>query len=357
MGTDLNEQRAAGMAAPLDTDDEGYLEFVEGLRAFRLRTLDTLMTDIGGPLLERSVGDADIGTLTSTAQKLPLVRFRDRVARSAQEMMYRATLGGYRRREDELLAELKEAEQSGIGSVTYDVPSYPDYLRRADIHIQPGSYDDDPLAGYVYHRITDVFYLGGNDKSQMQQATVNAATARFAAPERILELGGSSGQSATALKIRFPDAEVHSIDIAAPMVAYAHKRAVDMGVDVQFHQMAAEDLSAFEDGSFDLVFAFILFHELPVDVTRRVLEEVRRVLRPGGAFVVLDFASGSRELDPSPARRYIGWFDSNHNGEPYALGFVSCDFEAMLGELFSEVDPRVDVGFPTPALQARVAVA
>ena len=106
--------------------------------------------------------------------------------------------------------------------------------------------------------------------------------------ERILDIGCSIGQSAVALKERFPDAEVWGIDVGAPMVRFAHKRAVDLGQEVHFAQRLAED-TKFPDGHFDVVNAFILFHEVPLEAQAEILKEVFRVLRPGGIFNVFDF--------------------------------------------------------------------
>ena len=84
------------------------------------------------------------------------------------------------------------------------------------------------------------------------------------------------------------------IDVGAPVLRYAHARAVKLGVDVNFRQALAEDMP-FEDGSFDHVFAYILFHEVPIEVIPRILADVRRILRPGGTFVTKAFQGGEME--------------------------------------------------------------
>lgn len=61
-------------------------------------------------------------------------------------------------------------------------------------------------------------------------------------------------------------------------------------VEYSFHSMA--DLSAYDDGSFDLVYSGQTFEHVPEDVGDTVLAEVRRVLRPGGWFA-LDTPNGA----------------------------------------------------------------
>jgi SAM-dependent methyltransferase len=76
----------------------------------------------------------------------------------------------------------------------------------------------------------------------------------------------------------------------------ARKYAVDLnpearslvGPDVEFHQGDARDLAFLQDGQVDVAFASNFFEHLPdKSVMDDVLAEVRRVLRPGGLFVVL----------------------------------------------------------------------
>ncbi|KAI0562892.1 Methyltransferase [Gracilaria domingensis] len=56
---------------------------------------------------------------------------------------------------------------------------------------------------------------------------------------------------------------------------------------VRFLQAAAECLPL-ADGTADIVYIVYLFHELPPEVRRKVLNEVHRVLKEGGLFVLTD---------------------------------------------------------------------
>jgi ubiquinone/menaquinone biosynthesis C-methylase UbiE len=110
------------------------------------------------------------------------------------------------------------------------------------------------------------------------------------------------------------------------MLRYAHKRATDLGVDVHFTQALAEN-TGLAAGTFDVILAYILFHEVPSRLFRPILREVKRLLRPGGTFTVVDAPNGTQF--PAPNRVWME-FDSRFNCEPYSPAFVATDFPALL---------------------------
>jgi ubiquinone/menaquinone biosynthesis C-methylase UbiE len=63
----------------------------------------------------------------------------------------------------------------------------------------------------------------------------------------------------------------------------------DNGNDVQLDQGFANALS-YEDASFDRVFSSFMYHHLDAQQQVAMLSEVRRVLKPGGRFELVDFA-------------------------------------------------------------------
>lgn len=319
--------------------DRDYIDYTEGVRKFAKSHMDAAARTVAeAALAERGEPVRDVPTLRAMLDPLPVVGLRNRLLRSQQEMTWRrihATLGA---RRDELVAALDEAESRGPGSVHHDPDFvYPDYFTSADIHLQPESYEGDELAGYIYHYGTNVFYVGRNDHDEAKQATVD----RLPLPEgpigAVLDLACSIGQSTTALKKRLPEARVVGIDIAAPMVRYAHLRASNLGIDVEFRQESAAELS-FADGTFDVVYCNILFHEVPREVAEQVVAEAHRVLRDGGMFIVQDFANRSPD-GPMTMQDYTRNIDTNFNGEPFASRFVYSDFLDLLQRTFADVVP------------------
>ncbi len=80
----------------------------------------------------------------------------------------------------------------------------------------------------------------------------------------------------------------------------------------------------------------LLFHEVPVDASRKILDEVYRVLRPGGVFTVVDFP-GDKFRDVYSM--FFAEMDASDNGEPFLPGFVRSNIEEMMAEAGFSVPP------------------
>jgi len=214
----------------------------------------------------------------------------------------------------------------------------PDYTRH-EIHQQPGGYVGNPFAGHLYHYHTNHFYGGRNDQDERHAGyAAGAPLPADGKVSRILDLGCGIGQLATALKGRFPKADVRAIDVAAPMLRYGHMRAVDNKIEVHFAQRLAEE-TKFPDNHFDLVASYILFHEVTAEACANIIAEVHRVLRPGGVFYPLDFNLKAR---PSPYRTFSQWMDHRWNNEKWRLEYGAVDFAGIMAKVGFDVADASD---------------
>jgi ubiquinone/menaquinone biosynthesis C-methylase UbiE len=110
----------------------------------------------------------------------------------------------------------------------------------------------------------------------------------------ILDVGCGTGSLALASARRAgPHAKVFGLDASEQMLELAARKARRMGARVTFVQGTVEALP-FEYARFDLVFSTLMLHHLPRPARLACAREARRVLKPGGRFVVSDFETPAR---------------------------------------------------------------
>ena len=120
-----------------------------------------------------------------------------------------------------------------------------------------------------------------------------AKQAAILQPARILETAAGTGIATRAVAAAIPSAEVVATDINPAVVEFAAKHFQSPGVT--FQAADAQQLP-FDDESFDLVLSLFGIMFFPDKV--RANEEARRVLRPGGRYVLVTF--DRLDLNPVP---------------------------------------------------------
>jgi ubiquinone/menaquinone biosynthesis C-methylase UbiE len=116
------------------------------------------------------------------------------------------------------------------------------------------------------------------------------ALAHLAPDEVVLDVGCGTGSLAIAAKRQVGETgTVVGVDASPAMIARAAAKAARSNVDVPFRVGVAEALP-FPDGHFDAVLSSLMLHHLPRTARKQCAREIRRVLKPGGRVLVVDFA-------------------------------------------------------------------
>ena len=144
------------------------------------------------------------------------------------------------------------------------------------------------------------------------------------APRRILDLGCGVGMSTVALQKVYPQAEVTGIDLSPYFLAVAEYRARQSPKhnDIDWIHGAAE-ATGLPNGSFDLVSACLLFHELPTTAAEAIITEARRLLNPRGYLAIMDMNPNSAVFKKMPP--YI--LTLLKSTEPYLDQYFALDID------------------------------
>lgn len=126
---------------------------------------------------------------------------------------------------------------------------------------------------------------------------------------RVLEAGVGTG---LALPLYAPDKRVVGIDLSAEMLALARSRVAGSGMSTVEALLELDaEATGFPDGAFDIAVAMFVASVVPHP--RRLLAELRRVVRPGGHILFVNHFAAERgprwwaERALAPASRAIGW--------------------------------------------------
>jgi ubiquinone/menaquinone biosynthesis C-methylase UbiE len=331
---------------PQTTHDEQALEsFLVSMRAHLFRNFDPddrrLCNEVVAPRVASQTGRTPTTSaeVRTALEAEPFHQAWLTLQRLYQELLWRAIGESVDRQFDDLVSQRDAAPQSG-GSLRLDPAlPVPRYLAAFDHHRMAGSYHtetatDDFRAGALYDRYASTYHVwrnGGwmNDGRGHTLASHIVSTYPELKVRRILDLGCAVGHSTTALKDDFPEAEVHAIDVGAPMLRYAHARAQHLGRAVHFSQQNAE-CTSFPAGHFDLVVSAVTLHETSLAATRNIFRECHRLLRPGGVMAHIEVPARYDQLGLWEQVRAD--FEAHYNNEPFMAGVARTDFAALAVE-------------------------
>ncbi len=144
-------------------------------------------------------------------------------------------------------------------------------------------------------------------------------------PQSILDIGCSVGMSTMALQGIYPRAQLTGLDLSPYYLSVAQHRAEEKKLEIRWIHALAES-TGLKEKSFDLVSAFLLFHELPQKPTLEILQESYRLLKPGGYFAMMDMNPQSTIYREMPA--YI--LTLLKSTEPHLDEYFTLDFGATV---------------------------
>nr|WP_225908181.1 class I SAM-dependent methyltransferase [Hyphomonas sediminis] len=103
-------------------------------------------------------------------------------------------------------------------------------------------------------------------------------------PKQILDFGSGIGASTPLFAEFFPEAEQISADVSQKSLSFLGAKYPGLSKLVHI----SDDKLPLDDNSIDLAFTACVFHHIAPDEHHQWLTEIRRVLRPGGLFMLFE---------------------------------------------------------------------
>ncbi len=105
---------------------------------------------------------------------------------------------------------------------------------------------------------------------------------------KVLDLGCGTGTLTIMLKESAPLADITGVDGDPEVISIAQRKASEANVHVKWDQALAYKLP-YPDNSYDMVVSSLVIHHLISQDKVHAFQEVHRVIRPAGAFHIVDF--------------------------------------------------------------------
>jgi ubiquinone/menaquinone biosynthesis C-methylase UbiE len=169
---------------------------------------------------------------------------------------------------------------------------------------------------YVQSRESYLIYL-------MHIATYNS-TAPYVKGKTVLDMGCGSGSGYGTALIADKCASICGVDISAEAIAYATEKFNANNLSYKTISKVEEAPLPFADDSFDVVLSFKVIEHI-ADPTV-YLQEIRRVLKKGGVFIV---ATPDRSTRLLPMQRPWNKFHVHE--------YAAQEFSALIGKFFANV--------------------
>lgn len=165
-----------------------------------------------------------------------------------------------------------------------------------------------------------------------------------------IDLACGTGDLTLLLAEKYPRGRIVGLDLTGPMLALARRRNRHRNVRFTRQDMGA---MAFAGGSADVVTGSYALRNAPE--LGRTLDEIRRILKPGGVAAFLDFAKPQTRCLQAPEywllRTWCGFWGMALHGNPEIHAYIASSLKVFpdrshLRELF------VDRGFEVTASRA-----
>ncbi|MFH7027934.1 MAG: class I SAM-dependent methyltransferase [Heteroscytonema crispum UTEX LB 1556] len=193
---------------------------------------------------------------------------------------------------------------------------------------------------WLYDAIARLAALGVGGEARFRQLALQGLTIH--SDTKILDLCCGSGQ-ATEFLVKSSQ-NVTGLD-ASPL---SLKRARQNVPQAQYVEAFAEEMP-FADNEFDVVHTSAALHEMQPEQLRKILNEVYRVLKPGGVFALVDFHNPDNPLFVPGLSLFLFLFETQT-----AWQLLKTDLPALLKEIGFEVDKQtLHAGGSLQVIQAK----
>lgn len=141
-----------------------------------------------------------------------------------------------------------------------------------------------------FYSLLDIIYFRDNDRSPREAMLRSIPEGRA----RVLELCCGTGVNIGLIARHRPQAQIVGVDLSEPMLAIAERTLGSNALkNIELVKMDATK-TGFNAACFDAVLISLVLHEIEDSLATGILAEARRVLKPGGQLIVIEWEAPER---------------------------------------------------------------
>ncbi|MEN9232043.1 MAG: class I SAM-dependent methyltransferase [Thermostichus sp. DG02_5_bins_236] len=218
-----------------------------------------------------------------------------------------------------------------------DIPTegYPKYYLQ-NFHYQTNGYLSDDSAE-LYDLQVELLFGGTADamRRRVIRLLKDALDPTLTSPH-ILDVACGTGRTLRMLRGSLPKAALYGLDLSAAYLRKANQLLQQLPEELPQLLRANGEAMPYGDATFDAVTSVFLFHELPGSARQNVMNEMSRVVKPGGWLVICD----SVQLLDSPELKETMEAFMHTFHEPYYRDYIRDDLGERLQQAGCEVVRR-----------------
>lgn len=185
-----------------------------------------------------------------------------------------------------------------------------------------------------YRKLTklfDFFLALSFPEKKVKQALINQL--QLKGNETILDFGCGTGTLAIMIKEQYPSVNIIGIDVDDDIIAIAEQKIKARGLRIPVKKYDGQNLPFIGYQQFDKIVSSLVFHHIPTPAKRSLLNQLYRLIKPGGELHIADFGKG-KNLYTKAAFGIFRRFDGKENTQVNADGLLP---EFVKGGGFSDV--------------------
>ncbi len=212
---------------------------------------------------------------------------------------------------------------------------YPKYYLQ-NFHYQTNGYLSDDSAE-LYDLQVELLFGGTADAMRRRVIRLlKEALAPALASPHILDVACGTGRTLRMVRGSLPKAALYGLDLSPAYLRKANQLLQELPGELPQLIRANAEAMPYADATFDAVTSVFLFHELPGSARQNVINEMSRVVKPGGLIVICDSV---QLLDSPELEETMEAFMQTFH-EPYYRDYIHDDLGTRLQQAGCEVVRR-----------------